>query len=231
MSTWFDRLTGGKRWGSQATLVEPSDTQANTGFSFLGQAPPSTGLHDQMFQWLDDKDNWLFKTLKAEFDANEIVPAETIFTALKASLDKRVSKLVQNGTGVGQSTNNVVKIGWSSNTTLKATVDTTDLGNIWTDTLSNFQKSTNGYSKLPNGLIVQWRTAAATSSPGIDGNVIALPITYPNVNLFAICSFAGAVPPLSGNLAAEPYSAGTVRISAVSNSPTSFAVSIISFGW
>ncbi len=39
---------------------------------------------------------------------------------------------VQQGTGVGQ-TANVVKIGWSAGSRLKATVDATDLGNLVTD--------------------------------------------------------------------------------------------------
>jgi hypothetical protein len=38
---------------------------------------------------------------------------------------------VQQGTGIGQ-LNNIVKIGWSSGSALKATVDATDLGVIWT---------------------------------------------------------------------------------------------------
>ena len=40
---------------------------------------------------------------------------------------------VQQGTGVGQS-NNLIKIGWSAGAKLKATVDSTDLGNIALET-------------------------------------------------------------------------------------------------
>lgn len=37
---------------------------------------------------------------------------------------------VQNGTGIGQTVSNQVKIGWSAESRLKATVDGTNLGNI-----------------------------------------------------------------------------------------------------
>lgn len=40
---------------------------------------------------------------------------------------------VQQGTGVGQ-LSNTVKLGWSADAQLKATVDSTDLGSMWTDT-------------------------------------------------------------------------------------------------
>ncbi|MDP2026458.1 hypothetical protein [Sulfuriferula sp.] len=40
---------------------------------------------------------------------------------------------VQQGTGIGQSAANTVKIGWSAGSRIKATIDVTDMGNIVTD--------------------------------------------------------------------------------------------------
>ncbi|ALH46228.1 putative tail collar protein [Pseudomonas phage POR1] len=54
----FDRFK--KRWASSGQLETPTDNQSNLGFAFLGDEPPSDGLHNQMFQWLDEKDNYLF---------------------------------------------------------------------------------------------------------------------------------------------------------------------------
>lgn len=57
----FDRFN--KRWSSAGQLETPTDNQANLGLAFLGDTPPSDGLHNQMFQWLDEKDNYLFTQL------------------------------------------------------------------------------------------------------------------------------------------------------------------------
>jgi len=54
----FDRFK--KRWASSGQLETPTDNESNLGFAFLGDEPPSDGLHNQMFQWLDEKDNYLF---------------------------------------------------------------------------------------------------------------------------------------------------------------------------
>jgi phage-related tail fiber protein len=55
--------------------------------------------------------------------------ATTITNALAGKQASLGYTPVQQGTGVGQ-TSNIVKIGWSAGAKLKATVDTTDLGNI-----------------------------------------------------------------------------------------------------
>lgn len=104
MPTWFDRLNLGKRWGSIATLAEPSDTQANTGFSFLGQAPPSTGLHDAMFQYKDDVDIFLWNHLKAVLIAGGVTPAfddtNGLITALRAMFNSRIGVYTTGATFV-----------------------------------------------------------------------------------------------------------------------------------
>lgn len=69
---------------------------------------------------------------------------------------------VQQGTGVGQ-TGNVVKIGWSSGSKLKATVDSTDLGNI------AFESFTQNASNLTSGTLPAARLSG-TYNITITGN-------------------------------------------------------------
>ena len=71
---------------------------------------------------------------------------------------------VQQGTGIGQGSNSV-KLGWSGSR-LKATVDSTDLGNILFDGNFDASLSSNGYQRLPSGLIVQWGTISTFLSSG-----------------------------------------------------------------
>lgn len=53
---------------------------------------------------------------------------------------------VQQGTGTNQ-LSNVVKLGWSGSA-LRATIDGTDMGNIWTDSLVTTSLGISGYFKL-----------------------------------------------------------------------------------
>jgi hypothetical protein len=85
---------------------------------------------------------------------------------------------VQQGTGSGQSSN-TVKIGWSSASRLKATVDATDLGYFLTGpVVPQNSLSQNGYERLPSGLIMQWGIAA--SMAGGENRTITYPIAFPN---------------------------------------------------
>ena len=67
-------------------------------------------------------------------------------------------------------------------------------------------KTTNGYTYLPNGLIEQWGTYTSTipSNGSVD---IALPVTFPNAFLNAICCPAAAAYCIDGN------ALGTTRVS------------------
>lgn len=78
---------------------------------------------------------------------------------------------VQQGTGIGQTTN-TVKLGWSAGSRLKATVDTTDLGNLVFDSqlttqLAGYLPKTSG--SLSNDLTV-YRSAAPTPGAVFLGN-------------------------------------------------------------
>ena len=43
--------------------------------------------------------------------------------------------------------------------------------------------ATNGYQKLPSGLIIQWGTAHYHSSNGLNGEVLNYPVNFPNALL------------------------------------------------
>lgn len=52
---------------------------------------------------------------------------------------------------------------------------------------SNQSKITNGYQKLPGGLIIQWGITGLINSGG--NAVVTFPVAFPNAPLSAVCSF------------------------------------------
>jgi hypothetical protein len=85
---------------------------------------------------------------------------------------------VQQGTGVGQ-TGNAIKIGFSAQNKIKATVDSTDFGYFLTGPsvpANNF--SSNGYERLPSGLIMQWGNTGSMS--GGQNLTVTYPIAFSN---------------------------------------------------
>lgn len=99
---------------------------------------------------------------------------------------------VRSGVGHRQNAGHQVKIGWSGDR-LKATVDSTDLGDFVFD--GHFASNSfgqNGYQRLPGGLILQWGRLKVQG----DGFYrVWMPISFPNANLNAqaTISIGGAV--------------------------------------
>jgi len=58
MPSWWDRF--GQEWASQGLTDDPTFAQGDAGWAFIGQAPPTVEQFNSMFQWNDDKDNWLY---------------------------------------------------------------------------------------------------------------------------------------------------------------------------
>lgn len=89
---WFDRFTK-PLWGVGGQKQDPVDAQADAGFAFLGNEPPSVELFNSVFQWLDGKDKWLYQQIAAVLQSANIAPTETNVTALRdALLDQFQSK-------------------------------------------------------------------------------------------------------------------------------------------
>ncbi|MBZ7920563.1 hypothetical protein LAC81_02020 [Ensifer adhaerens] len=82
---------------------------------------------------------------------------------------------VQQGGGAGQGTNKVY-VGWSASG-LKAQVDVTDLGKIWTDSLAGGAPS-SGWVKFPSGLILQSGSTVVSTNASADGS-ISFPSAFP----------------------------------------------------
>lgn len=98
----FDRF--GKRWGSSGQVETPTDNNANLGFAFLGSEPPSAELHNQLFQWLDEKDNYLFALLNEvmrERTGNELAgsPITQLATAITTAATINKAGIQRNATG------------------------------------------------------------------------------------------------------------------------------------
>lgn len=79
--TGFSRFN--QRWAANGGIDPITDNNANIGLGFLGDDPPTVELHNQMFQWLDEKDNYLFTQVKnAIVDRLGQVPTESDLTTL-----------------------------------------------------------------------------------------------------------------------------------------------------
>lgn len=85
MANFFSRFK--KRWSATGVISEPTDNQADTGFSYLGVNPPTVELFNAMFQQLDEKDNWLYNRIVEVLAFANITPAEAtpnqLFSAIK----------------------------------------------------------------------------------------------------------------------------------------------------
>jgi hypothetical protein len=92
MSTWWDRF--GQEWGSAGLTDDPTEAQANVGWAFIGQAPPTVEEFNSMFQWNDDKDNWLYGQIANVIASAGIVPNETDLTQLLQAIDSKQKKLL-----------------------------------------------------------------------------------------------------------------------------------------
>ena len=61
--------------------------------------------------------------------------------------------------------------------------------NPWNDIfIKGISKNTNGYTKLPNGMILQWGTVAGSISNGFKQLWVNFPITFPNTCHAVICT-------------------------------------------
>jgi hypothetical protein len=93
---------------------------------------------------------------------------------------------VQQGTGIGQLTN-AVKIGWNGSVT-KLTIDSTDMGAIWTTAGMASSLGSPGYIRFPNGLTLQW---GPTGSLIAGSTTVSFPVAF-TTSVFAFLSVAAA---------------------------------------
>jgi hypothetical protein len=87
MSSWYDRFV--KVWANTGVSTDPSDAQANAGFSFLGAAPPSVELFNAMFKWNDQKDTYLYNQMASVFAWGGQTASETNPNTLRDAIIAR----------------------------------------------------------------------------------------------------------------------------------------------
>ncbi len=69
----FDRFL--KIWSSLVANDPPSDAEADAGFDYMGDGPPTVEQFDAIQRWNDEKDNWLYSALAAVFARAGLTPA------------------------------------------------------------------------------------------------------------------------------------------------------------
>jgi hypothetical protein len=74
MSTWWDRFN--QSWSTIGPLDDPTPAQADAGWEYIGQAPPTVEQFNSVHQWWDKKDNWLFNQIATVITKANLVPAE-----------------------------------------------------------------------------------------------------------------------------------------------------------
>lgn len=77
---WFSRFT--KLWAANGVTAEPSDTNQDLGFGYLGSNPPSVEMFNSIIQNLDAKDNWLYARIAEVIAAGGGIPSQTSNTQL-----------------------------------------------------------------------------------------------------------------------------------------------------
>lgn len=81
----FDRFT--KRWASTGQTAPITDNNAALGLAFIGDNPPTVELHNQIWQWNDEKDNYLFSQIsQAIVAAGFPAPTEAVTTGLAQAI-------------------------------------------------------------------------------------------------------------------------------------------------
>ena len=134
---------------------------------------------------------WLkLLAFSSEFLTYDNTQSELVATTLQGAIDEVYSKVknkqdnlgytpVQQGTGIGQVSNSV-KIGWSDNSRLKATVDGTDLGNIVFDSNLPASLPANGGNADTVDGVHAWQMQTVSNEGGTHGMSHLLTCQYSN---------------------------------------------------
>jgi len=73
MTNGFNRFN--KSWGSSGLLDDPTDPQADAGWAYIGQAPPTVEQFNSVEQWGDDRFNWLYNQIANVITASGGAPS------------------------------------------------------------------------------------------------------------------------------------------------------------
>ncbi|CAO4174967.1 gp53-like domain-containing protein [Methylorubrum populi] len=145
---------------------------AATSLSLPGRADIATAAGDQFVALSDSAGNWRVTSYQRASGKPLILPSLSDLGA-QAALGFTP---IQQGGGGGQGENKIY-LGYSSAlSSLRAQVDATDFGRVWTDYAAGNVLAGAGYQKFPNGLILQWSSVQVS-----DADFTAtFPIAFPN---------------------------------------------------
>lgn len=87
MSSWWDRF--GQEWAHVGLTDDPTFAQADAGWAYIGQAPPTVEQFNSMFQWNDDKDNWLYGQIANVIMSADMLPDENDLTQLLRAITSK----------------------------------------------------------------------------------------------------------------------------------------------
>ena len=97
-------------------------------------------------------------------------------------LDTALTTYIKNTDNATETTNGILKISTTAQVTAGTDNTTAVSPAKLREAFANL-KAANGYQKLPNGMIIQWGGATFRETTGVTGEVITLPIAFPNAFL------------------------------------------------
>jgi hypothetical protein len=87
MPSWWDRF--GQEWAKVGLTDDPTFAQGDAGWAYIGQAPPTVEQFNSMFQWVDDKDNWLYGQIGNVITSAGMVPDPYDLTQLLRAIQAK----------------------------------------------------------------------------------------------------------------------------------------------
>ena len=96
--SWWNRF--GQEWATDGYTDDPTVAQANAGWAYIGQAPPTVEQFNSTEQWSDDKDNWLYGQIGSVITKAGITPSYDDLLQLYRAIIKLTGKypLIQDTT-------------------------------------------------------------------------------------------------------------------------------------
>lgn len=150
-------------WAEAGDKAQPSNSEINNGWP-NSTIPPSRQRFNWILNFLANGMRYLLQRGIAEWDSAESYPigAKVTYGALEYK-------------------------SLTANTNKQPDTNPSDW-DIWGFTASNFSalKASNGYQKLPSGVIVQWASGVDQGAAG--NQTITLPVAFPNGHLKTLVS-------------------------------------------
>ncbi|CAP41332.1 gp53-like domain-containing protein [Bordetella petrii] len=195
-------------WAQNGIVETFDDAQYKLGWSFIGASPPTVEQFNAVQQLTDQKLAWLFGQIKTAADARGIELAASDLGSLLALLDANVP---------GQATTELAGVLKLATTALAQGL-TDDATALTPKKLAdafggaNWSAAGNGWTKLPNGLILQWGSVVTVAA----NTTFVFPVAFPSE-----CFLASGSLVVIGD--ANEYAASAPRSSNLSSTSVTFS--------